>query len=90
MLCNEFITIIIPGLKKKADNKSIPVVSKEYMLLSCLSTQPPSYSPVLRWLHYLGYTHDKMKKSYYIDGHKHKEQKQHRSKFIKKYLMELE
>ena len=60
------------------------------MMLSCLSTQPPSYSTVLRWLHYLGYTHDKMKKSYYVDGHEHEEQKQHRSKFIKKYLMELE
>jgi hypothetical protein len=60
------------------------------MLLSHLSTQPPSYSTVLRMLHYLGYTHEKWKKSYYVDGHVHKEQPQHRSKFINKYLMQLE
>ena len=89
MLRNELITIIIPGLKQKAEDESVPVDSEEYLLLSHLSTQPPSYSTVLRWLHYLGYTHDKLKKSYYVDGHEHQEQKLHRSKFIKKYL-ELE
>jgi hypothetical protein len=89
MLRNELITIIIPGLKQKAEDESVPVDSEEYLLLSHLSTQPPSYSTVLRWLHYLGYTHDKLRKSYYVDGHEHQEQKLHRSKFIKKYL-ELE
>jgi hypothetical protein len=81
MLRNEFITMIIPGLKQKAEDESVPVDTEEYLLLSHLSMQP---------LHYLGYTHDKLKKSYYVDGHEHKEQKLHRSKFIKKYLMELE
>ena len=90
MLRNELITIIIPCLKSKAEDESVPVDSEEYLLLSRLSTQPPSYSTVLRWLHYLGYTHDKLKKSYYVDGHEHQEQKLHRSKFIKKYLLELE
>ncbi len=32
MLHNEFITIIIPGLKKKADNESVPVDSEEYII----------------------------------------------------------
>ena len=86
MLRNELITIIIPGLKQKAEDESVPVDSEEYLLLSHLSAQPPSYSTVLRWLHYLGYTHDKLKKSYYVDGHEHQEQKLHRSKFIKKYF----
>ncbi len=90
MLQNEFVTIIIPGLKKKAGDKDVLVESKEYMLLSCLSTQPPSYSTVLRLLHYLGYTHDKLKKSYHVDGHEHEEKKQHRSKFINKCLIKLE
>jgi hypothetical protein len=89
MLRNELITIIIPGLKQKAKDESVPVDSEEYLFLSHLSMQPPSYSTVLRWLHYLGYTHDKLKKSYYVDGHEHQEQKLHRSKFIEKYL-ELE
>ncbi len=86
MLRNELITIIIPGLKQKAEDESVPVDSEEYLLLSHLSAQPPSYSTVLRWLHYLGYTHDKLKKSYYVDGHEHQEQKLHQSKFIKKYF----
>jgi hypothetical protein len=75
MLRNELITIIIPGLKQKAEDESVPVDSEEYLFLSHLSMQPPSYSTVLRWLHYLGYTHDKLKKSYYVDGHEHQEQK---------------
>jgi hypothetical protein len=90
MLRNELITIIIPGLKRKADDETVPVDSEEYLLLSHLSTQPPSYSTVLGWLHYLGYMHDKLKKSYYVDGHENQEQKLHRSKFINKYLLELE
>jgi hypothetical protein len=89
MLQNELVSIIIPSLKKKAEDESVPVDSKEFLLLSHLSTQPPCYSTALRWLHYLGYTHDKLRKSYYVDGHEHQERKLHRSKFIKKYL-ELE
>jgi hypothetical protein len=89
-LRNELITNIIPSLKQKAEDESVPMDSEEYLLLSHLSTQPPSYSTVLRWLHFLGYTHDKLRKSYYVDGHEHQEQKLHRSKFIKKYLLELE
>ncbi len=75
MLQNELITNIIPGLKKKAEDEQVPVNSSKCILLSRFSTQPPSYSTVLRWLHSLGFTHDKFKKSYYVDGHEHKEQK---------------
>ena len=31
-----------------------------------------------------------MKKSYYVDGHEHEDQKSHRSKFTQKYLTQLE
>ena len=90
MLRNKLITNIIPGLNKKAEDEQVPVDSSEFMLLSRLSTQPPSYSTVLRWLHSLGFSHDKLKKLYYVDGHKHEEQKQHRSMFIDRYLLDLE
>jgi hypothetical protein len=90
MLRNELITNILPGLKKKAEDEQVPVDSSEFTLLSRLSTQPPSYSTVLRWLHSLGFSHDKLKKSYYVDGHEHEEQKRHRSVFIDRYLLDLE
>jgi hypothetical protein len=75
MLRNELITNIIPGLKKKAEDEQVPVNSSEFILLSRFSTQLPSYSTVVHWLHSLGFTHGKFKKSYYVDGHEHKEQK---------------
>ena len=90
MLRNELITNIIPGLKKKAEDDMVPVDSSEVILLSRLSSQPPSWSTVLRWLHSLGFTHDHFKKSYYVDGHEHEEQKQHRTMFINRYLFDLE
>jgi len=90
MLRNELITHILPGLKKKAEDEQVPVDSSEFMLLSRLSTQLPSYSTVLRWLHSLGFSHDKLKKSYYVDGHEHEEEKHHGSVFIDRYLLDLE
>jgi hypothetical protein len=86
MLRNELITNIIPGLKKKAEDEQVPVNSSKFILLSWFSTQPPSWSTVSCWFHSLGFTHDKFKKSYYVDGHKYKEQKQHRTGFINRYL----
>jgi hypothetical protein len=90
MLRNELIMNIIQGLKKKAEDEKVPVDSSEFILLSRLSSQPPSWSTVLRWLHSLGFTHDQFKKSYYVDGHEHEEQKRHRTMFINRYLHELE
>ena len=59
-------------------------------LLSHYTIKPPSYTTVLRWVHYLGFKQDKMKKSYYVDGHEHEDQKRHRSEFTNKYLTQLE
>jgi hypothetical protein len=75
MLRNKLITNIIPVLKKKAEDEQVPVHSSEFILLSRLSTQPPSWLTVLHWLHSLGFLHDKLKKSCYVDRHKHEEQK---------------
>ncbi len=78
MLQYKLITNILPGLKKKSEDEQMPVKSSKFILLSCLSTQRPSWSTVLvRWLHSLGFLHDELKKSYYVDRHEHKEQKQH-------------
>jgi hypothetical protein len=52
MFWNELITNIIPGLNKKAEDEQVPVNNSKFILLSCLSTQPPSWSTVLRWLLY--------------------------------------
>jgi hypothetical protein len=61
MLWNELITNIIPGLTKKAEDEQVPVNSSKFILLPRLSTQPPSWSTVLRWLYSLGVTHHKIK-----------------------------
>ncbi len=90
MLRNELITNIISGLKKKAEDEKVPVDSSEFILLPWLSSQPPSCSTVLHWLHSLGFMHDQFKKSYYVDGHEHEEQKRHRTMFISRDLHELE
>jgi hypothetical protein len=53
MLRNELIINIIPELKKKAEDEQEPVNSSRFILLSCLSTQLPSWLTVLPWLHSL-------------------------------------
>jgi hypothetical protein len=92
MLRNEIITNIIPGHVRESeqDGGGILEDSEEHILLSHYTIKPPSYTTVLRWVHYLGFKQDKMKKSYYVDGHEHEDQKRHWSKFTKKYLTQLE
>ncbi len=92
MLRNEIITNIILGLVRESeqDGGGILEDSEELILFSHYTIKPQSNTKVLRWVHYLGFKQDKMKKSYYINGHEHKDQKRHRSKFTKKYLTQLE
>ena len=73
LLHNEFITTIIPALKAAVDNSgnSMNRVHPDYNLLCHYYNNPPSYMPVLRWVHYLGFKQDKFKKSFYVDGHEH-------------------
>ncbi len=87
MLWYEFIANIIPALEEEAAKEK---VHKEYDYISGLVEKPPSKLTVLRWMHYLEFSNDKVKKSYYVDGHKKEEQVQHRSKFINTYLSEIE
>ena len=65
-------------------------VPEEYDYIYGLVEKPPSKSTVLRWMHYLDFSSEKVKKSYYVDGHEKEEQVQHRSKFINTYLSEIE
>ena len=60
--------------------------SEEYKLLQHYTTKPLSYSTVLRWMHHLGYHRGRHQKSYFVDGHEHKEQKAHRKKHTTQYL----
>ena len=89
---NEIITKIIPELVRESEEDVGGILedSDKHILLSYYTIMPPSYTTVLRWVHYLGFKQDKMKKSYYVDGHEHEDQKSHRSKFTQKYLRHLE
>jgi hypothetical protein len=87
MLRYELIAKIIPALEEEAAKEKVP---EEYDYMSGLVEKPPSKSTVLRWMHYLEFSNDKVKKSYYVDGHEKEEQVQHRSKFINTYLSEIE
>jgi hypothetical protein len=90
MLRGEIISKIIPALAKECEDDGIPEDSTECTLLSQFEMRPPSYTTVLRWVHYLGFSQDKLKKSYYVDGHEHEEQKKHRSQFTQRYLSDFE
>jgi hypothetical protein len=62
MLRAEIITKIIPALAKECEDDGIPEDSTERTLLSQFEIRPPSYMTVLRWVHYLGFSQDKLKK----------------------------
>ncbi len=65
MLRGEIISKIIPALTKECKNDGIPEDSTECTLLSQFEIRPPSYMTVLRWVHYLGFLQDKLKKLYH-------------------------
>ena len=92
MVHNEIVANIIPGLKQVVEDEDVPADSEQSQLLSYYTAQPPSISTVRRWMHYLdlGFTHDKFKKSYYVDGHEREEQIQHRRQFTTRYLSDIE
>ena len=90
MLQGEPISKIIPALTKECKDDSIPKDSTECTLLSQFEIRPPSYTTVLRWVHYLGFLQDKSKKLYYVDCHEHEAQKEHHSLFTQRYLSDLE
>jgi hypothetical protein len=90
MLRSEIISKIILALKKESEDDGIPEDSTEHALLSHYLSMPPSYTTVLCWVHYLGFSQDKVKKSYYVDGHEHEDKKKHCSEFTQKCLSHLE
>ena len=85
-LRNEIIDKIIPKLLVSANQNAMVHDSEEYKLLQHYTTKPPSYITVLRWMHHLGYHRGRHQKSYFVDGHEHKEQKAHRKKHTTQYL----
>jgi hypothetical protein len=55
MLRNEIITNIIPGLVRELEQDGGGIFeedSEEHILLSHYTIKPPSYTTVLRWVHY--------------------------------------
>jgi hypothetical protein len=90
LLVEEFADNIIPSLMKKAEQDGTSKDSDSYILLRKLTDTPPLYGVVRRLVHYMGFHQDKVKKSYYVDGHENEEQQKHRREFIKKYLSDLE
>jgi hypothetical protein len=90
MVCNEIISKIIPELVTESEKDGILQDSDKHTLLSHYSSKPPSYTAVLCWVHYLGFSQDKVKKLYYVNGHEHEDQKRPRSEFTHRYLSHLE
>jgi len=91
MLRVELINTIIPSLKEEIEVTGDANANIDgYNLLCHYMAKPPSYTTVLRWVHYLGFKQDSFKKSYYVDGHEHPSQIAHRNKFTDEYLTNLE
>ena len=91
MLCSELINKIILSLKEENEVTGAAIANIDgYNLLCHYTAKPPSYMTVLRWVHYLGFNQDNVKKSYYVDGHEHPSQIVHRNKFTNEYLTNLE
>ena len=90
MLRSELISSIIPKLVDEANQKGVSHEAPEYALLCQYTDKPPSYQTVRRWLDYLGFKRGKMQKTYYVDGHEHDEQKDHRKLLTTKYLTVME
>ena len=64
--------------------------SEEYKLLEHLTSNPPAYSTVLKWMHAIGSKRDMAKNCYYVNGHEKPEQQKHRCKFLDEYLTRIE
>jgi hypothetical protein len=90
LLEEEFRDTIIPNLMKEAKQDGMDIDSDSYILLSNLTKCPPSYDVVRQWIRYMGFHQERVKKSYYVDGHENDEQQKHRSKFITTYMTDLE
>jgi hypothetical protein len=56
----------------------------------CFNLKSLSLTTVGRWMHYLGYQYDRVKKTFYVDGHERPDVVEERVKFCHKYLTELE
>ena len=91
MLRDELITTNLPRhMTKMTQDEQLKKESEEYKLLEHLTSNPPAYSTVLKWMHAMGFKRDTAKKCYYVDGHEKTEQQKHRSKFLHEYLKRIE
>ena len=91
MLRDELITTILPRhMTKMIQDEQSQKESEEYKRLEHITSNPPAYSTVLKWMHAMGFKRDTAKKCYYVDGHKKPEQQTHRSKFLDEYFTSIE
>ena len=91
MLRDKLISMIIPRqITKLIQDQLLSKESKEYKLIEHLTSKPPAYATVWKWIHTVGFKQDTAKKYYYIDGHEKPEQQKHRSKFINEHVSEIE
>ena len=79
MLRNELITKTIPKLMKREEKERPRTDTLEYQLLKQYEIKPPS-----------GFARSSTQKTFYVNGHKHEEQKKHCSVFTTEYLSRLE
>ncbi len=70
MLRDELVSTIIPKqMAKLNQNQLVSNESEEFKLIEHMTTSPPAYSTVLKWVHAMGFKRDTAKKCYYVDGH---------------------
>lgn len=89
MLRSELVTEMIPKLVKECEDAK-EEDSLGYKLLQTYMDKAPSYSTILRWVHIMGYNYSTKSKSYMVDGHEHKPQREHRDKLTAEYITVLE
>ena len=56
----------------------------------CFNLKNLSFTTVWRWMKHIGFTYDRRKKSFHVDGHERSDVVSERKTFCKTYLMELE
>ncbi len=83
-------TIISNKITKLIENRSVSNESDKFKLIEHMTSSPPTYSTVLKWMNKMGIKQEMAKKCYYVDGNEKPEQQIHSTKFVSEYLTKIE
>jgi hypothetical protein len=94
MLKDKIIAKLLPKhvaeIGGRVSSGQLPQGCEEQTLFQRYTEVPLSHKVVLSWVKSIGFYRDSVKKSYYSDGHKKPEQKNHRSRHTHQYLAKME